>query len=406
MSRRTAPGAPRRLDARTRQILTDAVVHRTRVHLSEQLPPEEYEPVAEVLSALGGLWVPGVAATVFPDGEDPAALIAQTLTAGTMPLHPRAAEGWVRTPDEVADELCEYPHSDLRWLPPGSRVLEPSAGIGSLVAAILRTNPHVTVDAVEPNARRAAVCATLGDSVTMHVGGFEDYATTAMRNRIAFDAVVMNPPFAVPRDRAVWMEHLRLAWHLLRPGGRLVAVVPNGLSYRSDAAHRDIRAFIEHHGSHEPLPDGTFLPSGTGFATRVVRLTRPIRSGGPDFLLAPRLVGVPVRVPEPALTGAAATGMPVQVWYDGWRGRDRILRYHGRCIVCGWILWGFDDGENDPRGVLGDFTVGFSLDPEAYGQAGPPVGLCCGCGNDGDRYHAGLKLAEQHWTASPASAAA
>lgn len=137
MSRRTAPGSPRLLDTRTRQILAAAVVDGGRVRLAEQLPADDYEPVGEVLSALGGLWVPAVQAVVFPDGEDPGALIAQTLAAGAVPLHPRAAEGWVRTPDELADELCDYPHSDLRWLPPGSRVLEPSAGVGSLVAAIL-----------------------------------------------------------------------------------------------------------------------------------------------------------------------------------------------------------------------------------------------------------------------------
>jgi predicted RNA methylase len=341
-----------------------------------------------------------VQATVFPDGEDPAALIAQALAARTVPLHPRAAEGWVRTPDDLGDSLCEYPHSDLRWLPPGSRVLEPSAGVGSLVAAILRTNPDVQIQAVEPNTRRAGVCASLGDAVAVHVGGFESYAATAIRNKTMFDAVVMNPPFAVPGDRTVWIEHLRLAWHLLRPGGRLVAVVPNSLASRTDAAHRDIRAFIEHHGSHEPLPDGTFLPSGTGFGTRVVRLTRPINTTSPDYLLTPVTPGEPVRVPEPALTGTAATGMPIQVWYDGWRGRDRVLRYRGRCIQCGWLLWGFDDGENDPRGALGDFTVGFSLHPDEYEQAGPSVGLCCGCGNDSDRYHAGLTRARAHWTAA------
>lgn len=262
------------------------------------------------------------------------------------------------------------------------------------------------VEAVEANTRRAGVCASLGDAVTVHVGTFESYAATAMRNRIHFDAVVMNPPFAIPGDRTVWIEHLRLAWHLLRPGGRLVAVVPNSMATRSDTAHRDIRAFVEHHGSHEPLPDGTFLPSGTAFGTRVVRLTRPINRTGPDYLLTPVMLGEPVRVAEPQLTGAAATGMPVQVWYDGWRSRDRVLRYYGRCVVCGWLVWGFDDGENDPRGVLGDFTVGFSLHADEYGRAGPSVGLCCGCGNDYDRYHAGLNRAYTHWTPAAASTAA
>jgi hypothetical protein len=35
----------------------------------------------------------------------------------------------------------------------------------------------------------------------------------------------------------VWLEHLRAAWHLLRTGGRLVVVVPEGFAFRSSSIH-------------------------------------------------------------------------------------------------------------------------------------------------------------------------
>lgn len=395
---RSAPAARRLLDPRTREILATAHVEGARVQLAEQLTTQEYAPVGHALAALGGLYCPPVQAFIFPATCDPAALIAGTLRAGTLPLHPRTAEGWVRTPDDLADELCGWPHTDLRWLLPGSRVLEPSAGIGSLAAAVLRANPGLHVTAVEPNADRATVTAALGPAVDVHGSTFEDFVMAAMSSGLLFDGIVMNPPFAVPGERALWVEHLRLAWHLLRPGARLVCVVPNGLAYRSDAVHRDIRAFIDHHGTHDSLPGGAFAASGTGFATRVVRLTRPVTAGVDHLFGAVGLVE-PVRVDQPRLTGQATTGTPVQVWWDPWRRRDRVVRYRGRCVVCGWLLWGFDDGENDPRGVLGDFTAGFSLDPADFDREGPQVGLCCACANNGDTYHAGVEKARAHWYA-------
>lgn len=70
-------------------------------------------------------------------------------------------------------------------------------------------------------------------------------------------------------------------------------------------------------------------------------------------------------------------------------------------LRCGWLLWGFDDGENDPRGVLGDFTSGFSLDAADYDMAGPSIGLCCGCANDSDHYRDSLTKAKTTWFPAP-----
>jgi len=338
-------------------------------------------------------------ATVFPADADPASLIADVLASGVVPLHPRRAEGFVRTPDALADDICDYPYTDLRWLPAGSAVLEPSAGDGSLVAAILRANPDVTVTAVEPNPSRAAACATVSAAVTVHTGTFEDFAAAAIRGRVRFAAVVMNPPYAVPGDPAIWIEHLRLAWHLLAPGATLVAIVPAGFLNATGDRLRSVAQFIDHHGGSEPLPAGSFRTAGTDIHTRIVRLTRPVGTGPADHLLAAR-TGTPVRVDEPRLTGEAVAGAPVQVWRDAWRSRDRVLRFHGRCVLCGWLLWGFDDGQNDPRGVLGDFTVGFSLTAADYDRSGPDIGLCCRCGNDGDRYRAGFDAAYIQWASA------
>ncbi|GIM98041.1 methyltransferase [Paractinoplanes toevensis] len=333
-------------------------------------------------------------------------LHAEALRSGKMALPVRARAGYVRTPDDLADALCTWPHHDLPWLPAGARVLEPSAGDGALVAAILRANPRVTVTAVEPHPVRAQACADRNAEAgaDVHVTTFEQYAAGAAREGTWFDAVVMNPPFAVAGQADIWLEHLRAAWHLLRPGGRLVAVVPEGFAFRSSGIQADARAFVEHHGTHRPLPAGAFAAAGVQVAARMARMTKPVGAAGPEYLLAPDLSREPVPVPAPRLTGAAVLDTPAQAIRGGWHD-GRVLRYHGRCVLCGWLLWGFDDRQNDPRGPLSAFSAGFSMRAEEYEMSGPAVGLCLDCANTGDRYRQALDRAYQHWTAVPAISA-
>ncbi|MFF5085435.1 methyltransferase [Actinoplanes sp. NPDC000266] len=323
-----------------------------------------------------------------------------------IPVRQRA--GFVRTPDWLADQLCAWPHHDLRWLPAGARVLEPSAGDGALVAAILRANPGLRVSAVERDPVRAAACAERhrGHSgVTVHATTFERYAATAGREQVRFDAVVMNPPFAVAGQADVWLDHLRAAWHLLRPGGRLVAVIPNGFAYRSAGVQADARAFVEHHGTHVALPDDAFTESGVPVAGRVVRMTKPIGVVGTEYLLAPDRALRPVPMPALVLTGAAVLRLPAQSVSGGWHGGQRVVRYHGRCVLCGWLLWGFDDRQNDPGGPLSAFSAGLSLVAEEYEMHGPRVGLCLACANSSDSHGQALLRAYQHWQPVPALSA-
>lgn len=82
-------------------------------------------------------------------------------------------------------------------------------------------------------------------------------------------------------------------------------------------------------------------------------------------------------------------GKPVRVVYDGWRQRDRILRYTGPCVVCDRKTWSFDDGENDPRGMLGDnalWVSTFEVDGKDV-----DVRTCAICANDEPSY----RLAER-----------
>lgn len=86
-----------------------------------------------------------------------------------------------------------------------------------------------------------------------------------------------------------------------------------------------------------------------------------------------------------------------QIWYDSWRNRDRIIRYKGRCYndLCGKRTFGADDGENDPRGVLGDFASS-PLCAEDYGMVGEDIPMCYPCSDEEGTYKRVLEHVRRH----------
>ena len=85
---------------------------------------------------------------------------------------------------------------------------------------------------------------------------------------------------------------------------------------------------------------------------------------------------------------------PVRIVHDSWRQRDRILRYTGPCIVCDRKTWAFDDGENDPRGMLGDHAL-WTTTAETRDGTEVELRTCSICANDYDRYQQAMYMATE-----------
>ena len=86
-----------------------------------------------------------------------------------------------------------------------------------------------------------------------------------------------------------------------------------------------------------------------------------------------------------------------QSYYDGWRGHNRICRFRGKCIYCGTRTYAFDDGQNDPRGPLGDHAA-MEFVADEYEMTGPDVPACFLCQNDtAEKYNAALDMAKRKW---------
>src|SRR6185503_19963603 len=136
--------------------------------------------------------------------------------------------------------------------------------------------------AVEPNeGRRMALRLSGGSGLQVWAATFEEYAQKVRAESdntpcdVLFDAVVMNPPFALPGRRYAWAEHMVLAWGLLRDGGQLRAIVPASLEYGRQRPIAAARALIgDAGGSWRKAPDGAFHAAGTGVHTLIVEATR------------------------------------------------------------------------------------------------------------------------------------
>lgn len=246
--------------------LSTVEIEGTHVRITHQLERTLYVKVNTVLEALGGKWNRKAKAHVFP--TDARSLLERAITAGEVTTN--ADLGFFETPLALAKQLV-----DLAEIEPTHVVLEPSAGAGRLVDEIQSHGAYVV--AVEyDDARRAGLNLRrrmTHDWMTCvhvdHVADFMDFDPIE-----PFDRVVMNPPFCKV-GKGDHIDHVRHAFEALVPGGVLVSVLPAGVQFRGDRRHTEFRAWcLEHATLIEPLPDDSFVESGTGVRTCVVKLVR------------------------------------------------------------------------------------------------------------------------------------
>jgi len=139
-------------------------------------------------------------------------------------------------------------------------ILEPSAGRGDLIQAL---PPELidSVTAVEPDKfswgcyhRLTSICHNV------HNCTFEEYYSKAREDGMTFTHVLMNPPYSEGRD----IKHVRMAYDLLAPGGRLVSVISENSCYWKNDLSKSFRKWLgEVNAQVVSLPTGSFKASGT-----------------------------------------------------------------------------------------------------------------------------------------------
>lgn len=238
----------------------------------------------------------------------------------------RRADGldFFPTSEAVVDSML-----DAAEIEPGMAVLEPSAGMGHIADAI-REKTGVEPDVVELSGERRELLEakgyhlagddfmamepreffTYGDvfrapdgtegimhggpawsgRASLHavnedgsegrmLGWYDREDLTGVEQRgswSGYDRIIMNPPFSKGRD----IQHVMHAYGLLRPGGRLVAIMGEGAFFQSNKAAESFRAWLDDLGAtSERLPEGSFtdpaLPVNTGVNARMVVIDKP-----------------------------------------------------------------------------------------------------------------------------------
>jgi len=173
------------------------------------------------------------------------------------------------TPPDLAARMARLAGSTLA----GMRVLEPSAGTGNLVRAIMNSATGadcVRIVAVEIN---SGLVKTLQQQRDRTVHANENNFDIRQADFMAcngdlgtFNAILMNPPFEKGHD----IKHIMHALTMLRPGGRLVAICANG-----PRQGEQLKPVVEASGGEwEELPEDTFAEAGTGVRTVLLSINK------------------------------------------------------------------------------------------------------------------------------------
>lgn len=192
-------------------------------------------------------------APTAPRPERPAELDAmrEAIKAGVQVV---TAPQLFPTPPDLARRMVEAANIE-----PGMCVLEPSAGTGNIVRAVLDV-VDTEVLAYEINEALCAGLRSAFPSYKLQVRCRDFLTVTDFAG--CYPRVLMNPPFANGDD----IRHIRHALTMLAPGGRLVAICADGPRQREQ-----LKPLAEDSGGwYEPLPAGTFADQGTNVNTAML----------------------------------------------------------------------------------------------------------------------------------------
>jgi predicted RNA methylase len=154
---------------------------------------------------------------------------------------------------------------------PGRRILEPSAGEGAIVAALLSLGAEVV--AVEYDASRVATLRARFPGITIVQG---DFLAMSPAQIGFFDGVAMNPPFSLAGQPQADIDHVMHAATFAHRGGVVAAIVSQGVEFRDDKKSQTFRAFVaKHRGSIETLPAQSFREVGTDVGSSLVAFVSP-----------------------------------------------------------------------------------------------------------------------------------
>lgn len=225
-------------------VLANSRVDDNKLFLPEgQLDRKLYMAVNKVLTSIKGKWNRKEKTHVF--STPPADIIEEILLTGEY-VDEKKEYQFFETPLHLAEKLVEMASIAER-----ESVLEPSAGRGRIAGLI-----GGALDCIELNDDNRAYLQSEGFNVVAR--DFFDHSER-------YDVIIANPPFSKQQD----IDHVNKMIDLVNR--RVVSVMSASVLFRDNKKTVAFRERIsELGGTIEPLPDNTFLESGTAVKTCVV----------------------------------------------------------------------------------------------------------------------------------------
>lgn len=239
------------MDKKIQEVLSGCTIFGNGLRLPNVvLERSEYLQVKKIMESHGGKWTGGkFAGFVFDHEPDD---ILQLFKEGDFSDKKKEYQFYA-TPAWVADMMV----GDLAILPE-HRILEPSAGTGSLVEAVHREIPFVVVDCYELNEQNYRYLGVL-PGVNMCGRDFMESSDTE-----DYDRIIANPPFRNNQD----VEHIIKMYRRLKPGGVMAVITSTHWTFAEDRKSSEFRTWLQGKCRYKKeLPEGTFKGSGTLVAT-------------------------------------------------------------------------------------------------------------------------------------------
>jgi hypothetical protein len=233
-----------------------------------KLPPEQldrnvYAEVKKALELIGGKWKGGKTYG-FVFKADPTDLLQQMANGEKRNL--KKEYQFFATPDALAEKMVAMAELGETEDQPYGDILEPSAGQGAIVKAIhAATDNAVTVYCYELMDINREILSKMS-GVKLVGDDFMKAASIVQYNRI-----IANPPFTKNQD----IDHIRLMYNLLKPGGIMVTLSSPSWTFGSQKKQVEFKQWLTDVGAHtEEIPADTFKESGTSIRTVLIKIKK------------------------------------------------------------------------------------------------------------------------------------
>lgn len=221
-----------------------------------------YAKAKAMLENAGGRW--NAKKWGFDFKEDPAPLLQRLLLGDTVNV--RKETQFFPTPPALADRMAL-----LLSLKPGESVLEPSAGEGALIDAVLKLDvPQTTIFYVEKSITHIRTLYEKYRDVP-DVGYMnplnDDFLN--LSDGVTFERIIANPPFANNQD----ITHIVRMYKALKRGGRMVTLCSGHPWISNNKIETSFVSWLTDKAAGiDTVPAGTF--ADTNVATRLIILDK------------------------------------------------------------------------------------------------------------------------------------